>query len=160
MVLRHLVAKGHRQDLSIMAPRISNRIACFVDALPLVPGHRVLEIGCGPGVAAREVCRRIGNGFVLAIDRSARAIDSAVAGSKPEIASGRLRFRQVAIEDFELLAGEERFDIAFAMRVGALDGRHPEIVQRALERLRAALKPAGRLFIDTGHPVREIRLDR
>ncbi|RDD69020.1 SAM-dependent methyltransferase, partial [Paracoccus versutus] len=37
-----------------MAPRISNRIACFVDALPLVPGHRVLEIGCGPGVAARE----------------------------------------------------------------------------------------------------------
>lgn len=159
-MLRHLVAKGHRQDLSIMAPRISNRIACFVDALPLVPGHRVLEIGCGPGVAAREVCRRIGNGFVLAIDRSARAIDSAVAGSKPEIASGRLRFRQVAIEDFELLAGEERFDIAFAMRVGALDGRHPEIVQRALERLRAALKPAGRLFIDTGHPVREIRLDR
>ncbi|WEJ81310.1 class I SAM-dependent methyltransferase (plasmid) [Paracoccus versutus] len=143
-----------------MAPRISNRIACFVDALPLVPGHRVLEIGCGPGVAAREVCRRIGNGFVLAIDRSARAIDSAVAGSKPEIASGRLRFRQVAVEDFELLAGEERFDIAFAMRVGALDGRQPEIGQRALERLRAALKPAGRLFIDTGHPVREIRLDR
>ncbi len=143
-----------------MAPRISNRIACFVDALPLVPGHRVLEIGCGPGVAAREVCRRIGNGFVLAIDRSARAIDSAVAGSKPEIASGRLRFRQVAIEDFELLVGEERFDIAFAMRVGALDGRQPEIGQRALERVRAALKPAGRLFIDTGHPVREIRLDR
>ncbi|REG31613.1 hypothetical protein ATH84_10471, partial [Paracoccus versutus] len=95
-----------------------------------------------------------------AIDRSARAIDSAVAGSKPEIASGRLRFRQVAVEDFELLAGEERFDIAFAMRVGALDGRQPEIGQRALERLRAALKPAGRLFIDTGHPVREIRLDR
>ncbi|KGJ01901.1 SAM-dependent methyltransferase, partial [Paracoccus versutus] len=129
-----------------MAPRISNRIACFVDALPLAPGHRVLEIGCGPGVAAREICRRIGNGFVLAIDRSARAIDSAVAGSKPEIASGRLRFRQVAVEDFELLVGEERFDIAFAMRVGALDGRQPEIGQRALERLRAALKPAGRLF--------------
>ncbi|WP_449045362.1 class I SAM-dependent methyltransferase [Paracoccus versutus] len=141
-----------------MAPRISNRIACFVDALPLVPGHRVLEIGCGPGVAAREVCRRIGNGFVLAIDRSARAIDSAVAGSKPEIASGRLRFRQVAVEDFELLAGEERFDIAFAMRVGALDGRYPEIGQRALQRLRAALNPTGRLFIDTGHPLREIRL--
>ncbi|RDW13616.1 class I SAM-dependent methyltransferase [Paracoccus thiocyanatus] len=141
-----------------MAPRISNRIACFVDALPLVPGHRVLEVGCGPGVAAREVCRRIGNGFVLAIDRSARAIDSAVAGSKPEIASGYLRFRQVAVEDFELLADEAPFDLAFAMRVGALDGRHPDIERRALERLRAALKPSGQLFIDTGHPLREIGL--
>ncbi|KRW96558.1 bifunctional 2-polyprenyl-6-hydroxyphenol methylase/3-demethylubiquinol 3-O-methyltransferase UbiG [Paracoccus sp. MKU1] len=141
-----------------MAPRISNRIAAFIDALPLMPGLRVLEIGCGPGVAAREVSRRVGSGFVLAIDRSARAIDSAVAGSRAEIASDRLRFRQVAIEDFELLPDDAPFDIAFAMRVGALDGRHPEIEQRALERLRVALKPAGRLFIDTGHPLREIRL--
>ncbi|WP_244273980.1 class I SAM-dependent methyltransferase [Paracoccus versutus] len=154
------MAEGDRQGLSIMAPRISNRIACFVDALPLAPGQRVLEIGCGPGVAAREVSRRIGSGFVLAIDRSAKAIESAVAGSRAEIATGRLRFLRVAIEDFALPPGEEPFDIAFAMRVGALDGRHPDIEQRALERLRAALKPTGRLFIDTGHPLREIRLQR
>ncbi|MFC3571680.1 SAM-dependent methyltransferase [Paracoccus simplex] len=141
-----------------MAPRISNRIASFVDALPLAPGHRVLEIGCGPGVAARAVSRRVGNGFVLAIDRSAKAIDSAVAGSRAEIATGRLRFLQAAIEDFEMLPGEEPFDIAFAMRVGALDGRHQDIERRALERLRAALKPSGQLFIDTGHPLREVRL--
>ncbi|MBT0779357.1 methyltransferase domain-containing protein [Paracoccus sp. pheM1] len=141
-----------------MVQRISNRIASFVDALPLVPGLRVLEIGCGPGVAAREVSRRVGNGFVLAIDRSAKVIDSAVAGSKAEIATGRLRFLQAAIEDFALPPGEEPFDIAFAMRVGALDGRHPDIEQRAFERLRAALKPTGRLFIDTGHPLREVRL--
>ncbi|KGJ10094.1 class I SAM-dependent methyltransferase [Paracoccus versutus] len=141
-----------------MAPRISNRIAAFIDALPLMPGQRVLEIGCGPGVAAREVSRRVGNGFVLAIDRSAKVIDSAMAGSSAEITTGRLRFLQAAIEDFELPPNEEPFDIAFAMRVGALDGRHPEIEQRALERLRVALKPAGRLFIDTGHPLREVRL--
>ena len=141
-----------------MATRISNRIASFIDALPLAPGHRVLEIGCGPGVAAREVSRRVGSGFVLAIDRSAKAIESAMAGSKPEIATDRLRFRQVAIEDFELLPGEEPFDLVFAMRVGALDGRHPEIECRALERLQAALKPTGRLFIDMGHPLREVRL--
>ncbi|MEG4642004.1 methyltransferase domain-containing protein [Paracoccus sp. APAP_BH8] len=141
-----------------MVQRISHRIAAFIDALPLAPGQRVLEIGCGPGVAARAVSRRVGNGFVLAIDRSAKAIDSAVAGSKAEIATGRLRFLQAAIEDFALPPGEEPFDIAFAMRVGALDGRHPDIEQRALERLRIALKPAGRLFIDAGHPLREIRL--
>ena len=141
-----------------MAPRISNRIACFVDALPLVPGHRVLEIGCGPGVAAREVSRRVGSGFVLAIDRSAKAIESAAVRSKAEIATGHLRFLQAAIEDFSLPPGEDPFDIAFAMRVGALDGRHPYVERRALVRLRAALKPAGRLFIDAGHPLREVRL--
>ncbi|MFC3568029.1 class I SAM-dependent methyltransferase [Paracoccus simplex] len=157
-MLRNLVAEGDRQDLNIMAPRISNRIACFVDALPLAPGHRVLEIGCGPGVAARAVSRRVGNGFVLAIDRSAKAIESAVAGSKAEIATGRLRFMQTAVEDFELPPDEAPFDIAFAMRAGALDGRHPEIGQRALDRLRAALQPTGRLFIDTGHPLSEVRL--
>ncbi len=82
-----------------MVQRISNRIAAFIDALPLAPGQRVLEIGCGPGVAARAVSRRVGNGFVLAIDRSAKAIESAVAGSKAEIATGRLRFIQATIED-------------------------------------------------------------
>ncbi|EPO7744585.1 class I SAM-dependent methyltransferase [Pseudomonas aeruginosa] len=122
-----------------MVQRISNRIASFIDALPLALGHRVLEIGCGPGVAAREVSRRVGNGFVLAIDRSARAIESAVAGSRAEIATGHLQFRQVAIEDFALPPGEEPFDLAFAMRVGALDGRYPEIERRALERLRAGV---------------------
>lgn len=39
MVLRHLVAEGERQGLSLMAGRISARIASFVDALPLAPGQ-------------------------------------------------------------------------------------------------------------------------
>lgn len=141
-----------------MAPRISNRVASFIDALPLAPGLRVLEKGCGPGVAAREVSRRVGSGFVLAIDRSAKAIASPMAGLRRKIATGRLRFMQAAIEDFELPPGKEPFDLVFAMRIGALDGRHPDIERRALVRLRAALKPTGRLFVDTGHPLREARL--
>ncbi|MCT7375958.1 class I SAM-dependent methyltransferase [Chelativorans salis] len=142
-----------------MAPRISSRIASFVDALPLEPGFRVLEVGCGPGVAAREISRRIGSGTVVAIDRSAKAIRIATDGSKPEIATGRLRFQHVAIEDFELRSGEEPFDIAFAMRVGALDGRHPELRKCAMNRLKAALKPEGLLFIDSDIPVRGSEID-
>lgn len=54
---------------------LSHRLAEIVDALPLRPGMRVIEIGCGPGAAARAVADRIGpNGHVLAVDRSARAI--------------------------------------------------------------------------------------
>jgi cyclopropane fatty-acyl-phospholipid synthase-like methyltransferase len=102
-----------------MAADLSPRLAAIVDALPLRPGLRVLEIGCGPGAAAREITRRIGDGHVLAIDRSAKAIAQATVGSRAEIASGHLRFRQVAVEDFELEPGHEPFDIALAVRVGA-----------------------------------------
>jgi SAM-dependent methyltransferase len=138
--------------------RPSDRIRDFVEALPLRPGLRVLEIGCGPGVAARLVAARVAPGLVLAIDRSSTAVAQARAGSAAEISAGRMLVRQVAVEDFVLDAGEARFDLAFAMRVGALDGRHPELEARALARLRAALTPGGRVFIDGGTPLREIPL--
>ncbi len=140
---------------------LSARLAAVVSALPLRPGMRVLEVGCGPGAAAREVARRVGSsGFVLAIDRSAKAIAQAQAASADEIASGRLEFRHVAVEDFELHPGETPFDVAFAIRVGALDGRHPELEARARERVAAALTPAGGLFTDGGDPLRTVPLPR
>ena len=141
-----------------MAEKISSRLAAIVDALPLRPGMRVLEIGCGPGVAARAVAPRIGDGYVLAIDRSAKAIHQAIAGSSEEIDAGRLEYRCVAIEDFELAKGEKPFDLAFAVRVGALDGRHPEAGAVALERLRKVLRRGGRLFVDGGDPLKEINM--
>jgi SAM-dependent methyltransferase len=129
-----------------------DRILSAVKLLPLREGMRVLEIGCGPGVAARAVAARIGAGFVLAIDRSDKAVALARRGSVAEIAAGILEFRQVAIEDFVLAPGEARFDLAFAMRVGGLDGRHPKAGEQAMERLRAVIVPEGQLFIDTGDP--------
>jgi len=85
-----------------MTSKLSPRLAEIVEALPLYNGIRVLEIGCGPGVAAREIANRIGNGHILAIDRSGTAIQVAVKNSQQEISTGRLSFRQVKVEDFEL----------------------------------------------------------
>lgn len=79
--------------------------------------------------------------------------------SKTETALGRLHFRHVAVEDFELEKGERPYDIAFAVRVGALDGRHPEAGRVARQRIRRALVQGGRLYIDGGDPVRELPLD-
>lgn len=135
-----------------MVSSVSPRIANYIDALPLRPDMLVLEIGCGPGMAAREIARRLTTGRIVGIDRSAKAI--AMAKSGPEPGSGRLDFRQVAAENFALEPGEARFDLAFAMRVGALDGRHPELERAALARIGAALKPDGLLFIDSRAPIR------
>lgn len=136
--------------------RVSDRIARAVAALPLRPGLRVLEIGCGPGVAARAVARIVGpSGFVLGIDRSATAIAQAIRGGAAGVGQGALVFRTVAAEDFVLDPGEVPFDLAFALRVGALDGRHPAAGALALPRIAAALVPGGRLFVDTGDPLTE-----
>lgn len=141
-----------------MPPEMSARLLAIVDALPLRPGLRVIEIGCGPGVLARAIARRIGDGHVLAIDRSAKAIAQATALSAPEIAAGTLRLRHAAAGDLVLDPGEAPYDIAVAVRVGALDGRHPEAEDRAKARIAAALHPHGRLFIDGGNPLREVEL--
>ncbi len=146
-------ADPHERKTEKMSPRL----AAIVEALPLRPGMRVLEIGCGPGVAARAVFRRIDKGHVLAIDRSPKAIAQAVAGSRAELATGRLEFRCVSVEDLALASGERLYDLAFAVRVGALDGRHPAAGRIALSRISQALVKGGRLFIDGGDPLKEIQ---
>jgi SAM-dependent methyltransferase len=138
---------------------LSRRLEEIVDALPLRPGLRVIEIGCGPGAAAREVAHRVGpNGHVLAIDRSAESIALLARSGADLIAAGRLTARHVAVEDFAIDEDDERYHIAFAVRVGAFDGRHPRAGAIALERVGRALVPGGRLFIDGGNPLREVNV--
>ena len=62
-------------------------------------------------------------------------------------------WRVVAVETFELEAGEPPYDIALAVRVGALDGRHQDAEAPAKRRIAAALTPHGRLFIDGGYDI-------
>lgn len=132
-----------------------SRLAAVIDALPLRPGIRVVEIGCGPGAAAREVAYRLGaDGHVLAVDRSRRAIRQLERTAADLIATGRLSARCCDAEHLELEPDEAPYDLAFATRVGALDGRHPaagELVLRALARV---LTPAAVLLTDGGDPLR------
>ncbi|OZM75854.1 class I SAM-dependent methyltransferase [Pseudonocardia sp. MH-G8] len=52
---------------------VPDRIRWAVDVLDPAGADRVLEIGCGPGVAAALVCPRLPAGWMLATDRSAVA---------------------------------------------------------------------------------------
>lgn len=119
---------------------------------------RVIEIGGAPGAAARALVRRLGHGHVLVVDRSARGIALTQRHLAAEIEAGLVSLRNVAAEDFLLERDEPPYDLAFAVRVGAFDGRHPGAGERARARIAAALVPGGRLLIDGGSPLRDVPL--
>ena len=138
---------------------LSPRLAAIVEALPLQPGMRVLEVGGAPGAAAKAVCERVApGGHIVVIDRSAKGVALVERSASAEIAEGLLSVRHVSAEDFALEPGEPPFDLAFAIRVGAFDGRHPRDGVRARQRIRQALRPGGRLLIDGGTPLRDVDL--
>jgi len=74
-----------------MGSALSARLLAVVDALPLRPGLRVLEIGGAPGAAAREVARRVApDGHILVLDRSAAGIELTRENCSAEIDAGLL----------------------------------------------------------------------
>jgi ubiquinone/menaquinone biosynthesis C-methylase UbiE len=110
------------------------------------PSDRVLEIGCGHGVAATFVCERLGDGHLTAIDRSGKMIELASRRNKEFVASGKAEFLLGAFENLDL--GTRRFDKIFAIRVGMVY-RESERARRILEKWLAA---RGRIFSDYDPP--------
>ncbi|MBA2331174.1 MAG: methyltransferase domain-containing protein [Actinobacteria bacterium] len=119
---------------------MSERPEAVVEQLGIRPGDRVLEIGCGHGVAATLISERLGEGKLTAIDRSAKMIDAASRRNVAHIEAGKAEFVVASLEEADL--GERRFDVVFAVRVGLFD-REPE---RAHALVRPWLAPGGRVL--------------
>lgn len=137
---------------------LSPRLLAVVDALPLRPGMRVIEVGGAPGAAAREVARRVGpDGVVLVVDRSARGIELTRRNCAAEVANGSIGVRCCPVEEVGLDPDEAPYDLAFACRVGVLDGRHPATQAQAVSALRSMLRADAPILVDTGDPLAELR---
>jgi len=119
--IKAVVAKkfiNDKRDLrygSVMAGKASERFLWAVDTLAVRPADRVLEVGCGHGVAVSLVCERLTTGTITAIDRSPKMIEVATRRNRVHIEAGRARLEAVALEDAEL--GKRRFDKVFAFNV-------------------------------------------
>jgi len=120
---------------------LSERLRSVVEQLDIRPGDRVLEVGCGHGVAATLVCERLEEGYLTAIDRSAKMIQAATRRNVAYVEAGKAEFLVATLEDLDL--GDRRFDKIFAVRVG-LFHRKPERARGLVERW---LAPDGALLV-------------
>jgi ubiquinone/menaquinone biosynthesis C-methylase UbiE len=120
---------------------MSARLQAIVDELGLRGDERVLEIGCGHGVAATLVCERLTTGAYTGVDRSPKMVEAA---RRRNAVHGNAEFVVASLEDLDL--GDRRFDVVFAARVG-LFHRDPARAQALAERW---LAPGGeiRAFYD------------
>jgi ubiquinone/menaquinone biosynthesis C-methylase UbiE len=120
---------------------VSERLRSVVESLGIRPDDRVLEIGCGHGVAATFVCERLEGGHLTAVDRSEKMIRAAKRRNAAYVEAGRAEFLVADLEDLDL--GERRFDKIFAVRV-ALFHREPERARGLVERW---LAPGGAVSV-------------
>ncbi len=120
---------------------MSERLRKVVERLDIRPDDRILEIGCGHGVAATLVCEKLGEGNLTAIDRSEKMIEAAKHRNESFIESGKAEFIIADLENLDVL-GDRRFDKIFAVRVG-LFHREPDRARRFAE---GWLAPGGEIF--------------
>jgi SAM-dependent methyltransferase len=122
---------------------VPDRIRWAVDVLDPRPSDRLLEIGCGPGVAAQLVCERLGDGgTLLALDRSAVAVRRTGERNAAHVAAGRLEVRQASLADAGLPPAG--LDAAFAVNVNVF-WTTPATAELAV--LAVALRPGGALHL-------------
>lgn len=126
---------------------VPERLVWAVELMDVRPDDRVLEIGCGAGIAVGLVCERLIGGRITAIDRSAAMTTLAARRHAAQIAAGRAVIRTVALHQFD--AGGQRFDRILAINVGLFRSRAAEEAA-ALRRL---LAPAGSIYLIHQPPV-------
>ena len=120
----------------------AERLIWAVDQLAVGPRDRVLEIGCGHGVAVSLIAARLDGGHVVAIDRSPKMIAMARRRNAAHVAAGRASLEAVSLHEADF--GDARFDKVLAVHVGVFSRGRPA---RELAVVADHLADGGRLHL-------------
>ncbi|MBU4517727.1 MAG: class I SAM-dependent methyltransferase [Proteobacteria bacterium] len=117
-----------------MARVVPERIRVAVESLDLRPDARVLEVGCGTGVAAKLLCRRVPEGHVTALDRSGTAVAHAERRLARWIEAG---IADVVERDLAGFHGDGRpYDVVLAININVFwTGQAGDAVARLVDLL-------------------------
>jgi SAM-dependent methyltransferase len=147
---RRIVAQAHnptglagRVEGWIFAHRPSNvrRNRWAVELLGVAPSDRVIELGCGPGVAVAAVASLATQGLIVGVDHSAVMIRQAQRRNAAAIKEGRVRLIHAPVEHMQVADGP--FDAALAVNTV---GMWPEAAIR-LREIGRLLRRGGRIAL-------------
>ncbi|NNC15140.1 class I SAM-dependent methyltransferase [Corallococcus exiguus] len=127
---------------------VAPRFRWAMEVLSLAPDARVLEVGCGHGIALGLVASRLRDGCVLGIDRSEKMVTQALRRNADAVRAGHVLARIGTLAEVDL--GRELFDVAFAINVSLFA---EDDVRVELSRLREHLRPGGALYLFHEAPV-------
>ena len=131
--LRNAFTYGTRQEVDFI-----------VDALGLVPGATVLDVGCGPGRHALELARR---GYIVhGVDLSPEFIDLARGAAAAE--SVPATFEVLDVRDLEVDGAYDALICLCQGGFGLLGGEEDAAV---LGRLARAVRPGGGVVVSAFH---------
>jgi SAM-dependent methyltransferase len=99
-----------------------------VELLEVQPTDRVIELGCGPGVAVAALAERATEGLVVGIDHSEVMIGQARHRNADAIRQGRLRLIHAPVERLQVTDGP--FDAALAVNTVGMWARAHRTVAR------------------------------
>jgi SAM-dependent methyltransferase len=95
--------------------RVPERLSWSVRVLAVDPADRLLEIGCGRGVAVALICPALREGAMTAVDRSPVATAAAAVRNAEHIAAGRAAIHTASLDALDLPG--QRFGKIFAVNV-------------------------------------------
>ncbi|NEW28251.1 class I SAM-dependent methyltransferase [Nocardia cyriacigeorgica] len=128
------------------------RFRWFREIIDPAPGDRLLEIGPGSSDSLAVLAEQLDTGFIVGIDRSATAVARAAKRHAALIESGRVRVRQLALEELTAAHAAELapggFDKILAVNVNVFWTRDPAT---ELAVLRESLAPGGALHLFYGY---------
>jgi len=87
------------------SPTIRRRNAWTVEQLDIKPDDRVLEIGCGAGLAIAEIASRLTSGKMVGVDHSDLMVAKARQRNAEAIAAGRVTLFNRSIEALPVIPG-------------------------------------------------------
>ena len=133
-----------------MARRSSNRIRNrqTVDLMRLEPDSRVLEIGCGPGLALAQCSETVSSGRIVGLDHSPVMLEQA----RKRVGSGQVELIVGGVDQLDQWSGE--FDRIYSLNVIQFIADKQDFFRR----VSSTLDAGGRCFttyqprLDNDHP--------